>query len=119
MFKNKWITLIVAVVIILALVVSLIFLARGSDDYYVVYLASGEVYVGKLAVFPSLQLRDAYSLQVTKDDKDPTKNNFNLNPVKDAVWAPAKLHLNKNQVVFYGPLESSGKIAQVLADREK
>ena len=119
MSKNKWITLIAVIVIIFALAICLIFLARGSHNYYVVYLASGEVYLGKLAVFPSLQLRDAYSLQVTKDDKDPTKNNFNLNPVKDAVWAPAKLYLNKDQVMFYGPLESSGKIAQVLADREK
>ena len=92
---------------------------KGNKDYSIVYLATGEVYIGKLSTFPDLELKNSYVLQVTKDEKDPTKNNFNLQPVKDALWAPKILHLVKDNVVFYGPLLSDSKIAQTLAAQGK
>jgi hypothetical protein len=86
----------------------------NSNDYSVVYLTTGEVYVGKLTTFPDLELTDGYILEVTKDATDPTKSNFQLNPVNQALWAPKVLHLVEKNVIFYGPLLPTSKIAETL-----
>lgn len=113
----------IAIVIVLVLIVAIFgvwqYKVNHANDYSVVYLVTGEVYVGKLSTFPSLQLADAYILQVTKDATDPTKNNFQLNPVNQALWAPSKLYLTEKNVVFYGPLLSTSKIAETIAGQGK
>jgi hypothetical protein len=93
--------------------------ASKEKEYSVVYMSTGEVYVGKLRTFPDLRLENGYVLQVTKDEKDPNKNNFQLQPVKDALWAPKRMHLIKDNVIFYGPLMSNSKIAETLAAQKK
>lgn len=90
-----------------------------KEDYSIVYLSTGEVYIGQLAVFPDLQLKNPYILQVTKDATDPAKSNFQLQPIKDALWAPQSLHLIKDNVIFYGRLMSDSKLAQTLAEKKK
>ena len=97
----------------------LVYKTNKNKGYSIVYLSTGEVYIGKLTTFPDLQLKDAYILQIAKDEKDPTKNNFQLNPIKDALWAPQILHLVKDNVVFYGPLLSDSVIAKKLAEQGK
>ena len=89
-----------------------------SSAYSVVYMTTGEVYVGKLTTFPDLRLTDGYILQVTKDTVDPTKSNFQLNPINQALWAPEVMHMNKQNIVFYGPLLPTSKIAQTLAAKK-
>lgn len=90
-----------------------------ANIYSVVYLKTGEVYVGKLTRFPDLQLKDSYILQVIKDTTDPDKSNFQLQPIGEVIWAPQKLHLIKDNVVFYGPLMSNSKIAETIAAQKK
>lgn len=90
-----------------------------ANTYSVVYLRTGEVYVGKLTRFPNFHLKDSYILQVTKDTVDPTKNNFQLQPINEALWAPQILHLIKDNIVFYGPLMSNSKIAETIAAQKK
>ena len=108
------------VVVVLVLVFGLAFWSNKmkSDKYSVVYLTTGEVYVGKLTTFPSLELKDGYILQVTKDATDPTKTNFQLNPINQALWAPSKLHLIEKNVIFYGPLIPESTIAKKLAEQK-
>ncbi|OGI82844.1 hypothetical protein A3I95_00025 [Candidatus Nomurabacteria bacterium RIFCSPLOWO2_02_FULL_44_12] len=116
------IKIIVIVLVILAAVIFGIFskkLGIVKDDYSIVYLSTGEVYIGKLTTFPDLQIKDIYILQITKDEKDPTKNNFQLNPIKDALWAPKSLHLVKDNLIFYGPLMSDSVIAKKLEEQVK
>ena len=117
--KIKWL---VVLIIILVLVLVGVFgkkLGIVKDDYSIVYLSTGEVYIGKLTTFPDLQIKDTYILQITKDEKDPTKNNFQLNPIKDALWAPQVLHLVKDNIIFYGPLLSDSVIAKKLTEQGK
>jgi hypothetical protein len=90
-----------------------------AKSYSVVYLTTGEVYVGHLSNFPYLELKDAYILQVTKDATDPTKNNFQLNPINQALWAPTSIHLIEKNIVFYGVLSPTSKIAQTIAAQVK
>ena len=113
--------IIIAVIVLLAVAGGALWMkkANSDDGYSVVYLTTGEVYVGKLKTFPDLQLRNGYILQVTKDAVDPNKNNFQLNPISDALWAPQSLHLMKENVIFYGPLMASSSIAQTLAAKAK
>lgn len=113
----------IIVIVVLVLVVAGIgffqYKKAYMNDYSVVYLTTGEVYVGKLTTFPDLELRNGYILQVTKDPTDPTKNNFQLQPISEALWAPQELHLTRRNVVFYGPLLDTSKIAQTLAAQKK
>ena len=122
MFKiqNKFkIVLIVLVVALLVVVAYFVFFNKPNKDYSFVYLTTGEVYIGKLSVFPQLRLKNSYILAIGKDATDPTKNTFQLNPLKDTLWAPKYLNLNREQVVFYGPLEDNSSIAQKLAEQVK
>ena len=91
---------------------------KGDNAYSVVYMTTGEVYVGKLSMFPDFSLRDSYQLQVVKDATDPNKSSFQLNPTKDAIWAPKSMHIIKDNVAFYGSLMSDSKIAQTLAGQK-
>ena len=92
--------------------------AMHSSAYSVVYMTTGEVYVGKLITFPDLQMTDGYILQVNKDPANPTQNTFQLNPINQALWAPEVMHMNKQNIVFYGPLLPTSKIAQTLAAKK-
>ena len=113
----------IALVVILVLVVTVFgflqYKKNHENSYYVVYLTTGEVYIGKLTTFPDLQLKDSYILQVTKDAKDPTKNNFQLQPISEALWAPASLRLIEKNIIFYGPLLANSKIAETIAAQKK
>ena len=112
---------IVALVILVVIGVGFFLNKKSKDNnaYSVVYMTTGEVYVGKLTTFPDMRLSNGYILQVVKDETDETKSNFTLNPIKDALWAPETMHLIKDNVVFYGPLLTTSKIAQTLAGEAK
>lgn len=86
--------------------------AKEPSEYSVVYLSTGELYVGKLSSFPRLKLTDGYIFQVARDAADPERSNFQLAPLSDALWAPQYLYLNREQIIFSGPLsEASGIFA--------
>lgn len=116
---RKKIVIIAALVIIIALAVALIFYVRpkmqaSENAYSVVYLTTGEIYIGQLKTWPKMELNNAYILQTAKDTNDPAKSNIQLAPLKDALWAPKKLYLNRKNVVFYGPIEESSKAAEAI-----
>ena len=117
--KNKWLVLVVVLVVVV-----LGFVLRNkangvmSSDYSVVYLTTGEVYVGKLTTFPDLELKNSFILQVTKDTTNPNKSNFQLQPISQALWEPTSLHLVKDNVVFYGSLNPTSAIAKKLAEQK-
>lgn len=111
--------IIIVVVAVVVLIVGLWqYKAKKANNYSVVYLTTGEVYVGKLSTFPNFKLTNGYILQVTKDATDPTKNNFQLQPISQALWAPESLHLMEKNIIFYGPLLPTSKIAQTLAGKK-
>lgn len=122
--KNKiFIGIIVLLVVIFGLV--LFFLLKKpvvkevKNDYSVVYLATGEIYVGELSMFPKLTLSNGFILQTIKDPNDPTKNTFGLNPLKNTFWGSEKLNLNRDHVVFYGLVGKDSQIGKALAGEGK
>lgn len=86
----------------------------AENSYSVVYLATGEVYIGKLSFSPKMKLDVSYLLQVVKDAKDSSKSSFQLTPLAEAVWSPKELYLNPDQVIFYGPLKDDSKVAEAI-----
>ncbi|OGF51425.1 hypothetical protein A2739_00110 [Candidatus Giovannonibacteria bacterium RIFCSPHIGHO2_01_FULL_43_100] len=116
--QNKRIQLGVVVVLVLAvLVVVLVKKPNNTNDYSVIYVSSGEVYVGKLTTFPSFELKNVYIYKVSKDLVDESKTNFQLIPVKDALWAPESMHFNRQNVIFYGALSPDSVIVKKLAEQ--
>ena len=92
-----------------------------SKEHSVVYLSTGEIYIGKLSYLsmPKFKLTDAYRLQAVKDATDETKTNFQLIPLKDTLYSPKKLYLNPDQVVFYGPIEEGSSAGEALRNAGK
>ena len=115
--KNK-----ILMVLVIVLAVGLIFALFGqkmkaNDGYSVVYMTTGEVYVGKISTFPSFTISNGFILQAIKDPTDSTKNTFQLNPFKNTFWGTEKLHLNSKQIVFYGPIGKDSQIDKALAGK--
>ncbi|MFZ2205717.1 MAG: hypothetical protein WAV23_03950 [Minisyncoccia bacterium] len=117
--KKMLVVLGVAIVVILVVSLFAMKMLKNDGQYSVVYLTTGEVYVGQLSTYRGLEMKNGYILQVTKDAVDQNKNNFQLNPLKDAIWAPQELHFTKDNVVFYSKLSPSSKIAETLASQVK
>ncbi len=115
--KNKIIGVVLVVVLVLV-VLKVAVLSRNMGNY-VVYLSTGEVYVGELSMFPKMKLQNGYILTTAQDPADPKKSNFQLNPLNEALWAPKHLYLNRKNVVFYGPLSPESSIAKKLAEQAK
>lgn len=122
MSRKQLIIRVIAVLIVLGSV-SIAALTISKPDYFknffnkpysVVYLATGEIYVGKLSTFPRMELDDVYLIQNVRDPNDQTKSSFQLVPLKSALWAPVKLYLNRDQVVFSGPVSETSQVAQTL-----
>jgi len=111
--NNKYL-LIICFCLLLFVLVSFYFNWQEKENYSVVYLSTGEIYIGKLSYFPKLTLTDAYLLQVLKDPSDSTKNTFQLAPLSEALWSPERIYLNREQVIFSGPMNESSKAFQAI-----
>ena len=112
--------IIVAIVVLVVLIFGVLqYRANNANTYSVVYLTTGEVYVGKLSTFPDLRLTDGYILNTVPNATDPKKTDFQLTPIKEALWAPESMRLVKENVVFYGQLLPTSKIAETIAAQKK
>jgi hypothetical protein len=85
-----------------------------TNGYSMVYLISGQAYVGKLSFFPTMRLKDVYLLEMVKDPQDAAKTNFQLSPLKDSIWSPKTVYLIKKNVAFYAPVGETSEIAKSL-----
>ena len=124
MSKKK--KLVIAVAVLVAVIIAWGALClypkwQMSKEHSVVYLSTGEIYIGKLSYLsvPKFKLTDAYRLQAVKDAEDETKTNFQLTPLKDTLYSPKKLYLNPDQVVFYGPIEENSSAGEALRNAGK
>jgi hypothetical protein len=122
--KNKMLIGVIAILVIVLVVVLVFSFKKTSgvaskNNYSVVYLTTGEIYVGKLCTFPRMELKNGYFLTTVQDATDPKKTNFQLNSLSETFWSPKQLYLNRDQVVFYGPLLDTSKIAQTILSNQK
>lgn len=91
----------------------------SKSAYSVIYLITGEIYIGHLKTWPKMELNDAYLLQSVKDNTDAAKSNIQLTPLNEALWSPKQLFFNEKNVVFYGPIEEGSKAAEAIRNAGK
>ncbi|MBI4250699.1 hypothetical protein HY622_03865 [Candidatus Uhrbacteria bacterium] len=118
---NQTIVGVVALVVVVAAVWAFLGFQKNGEfrnKYSVVYLSSGELYVAKLSVFPKLVMTDPYLLLLVQNAENKS-NNFQLTPLNESVWAPTKLYLKPEQVLYYGPLDESSKVLETLRNAGK
>lgn len=122
-------------VVIVVLVLIIVGFSYNLRQYYpitgysIVYLANGELYIGKLSLYPRWKLESAYLLQtiktnVTEPGPNKTvvssvKTSYQLVPVNGAIWSPQVLYINSKQVMYYGPVQDNSQVAQSLKDKKK
>lgn len=133
MFKSKKFLFILIVIVVLVLGFgSYVYseLNVSKKPWSMVYLTTGEIYIGKISNFPRLQIHDVYIFQMVRKLVEPTEGgvineqskteaSFQLTPLKDALWAPKKLYLNSKQVIFYGPLRQDSKALKAIREAGK
>ena len=108
-----------AVIVILVVAGALVYKPNWKErsELSVVYVTTGEVYIGNLSTHPKFAVTDAYKFQTTKDPVDPLKIKTQLIPFSTALWAPRVVYFNREQVVFYGPLSESSKVFQAIKNK--
>lgn len=88
-----------------------------SEEYYAVYLISGDVYFGKMNKFPNLSLSDVYFLVRGKDVSGADA--FALQRLQDAVWGPENmLYLNPKNILWKAKLRKDGAAMKVIAGED-
>ena len=123
--SKKVLFLFAVVVLILAVFFAVQKYKKFSSDWNVVYLSTGEIYIGKISSansFSKFKLSDAYLLQVVKSkvgETEEIKTNFQLTPLNEALWSPIELYVNRKQVVFYGPIDEASNVADAIRNADK
>lgn len=105
---------VIVLVLIGALLGALVWqrIASLNAPYSAVAFGNGEIYFGKLTYFPRLALEDVYTIQVVSDDTSPDGTALRLVPLSSAVWAPKKIYINYDNVLFIGKV---GEASQVMS----
>ena len=86
--------------------------AERPVRYSAVYLNTGDLYFGRLHLFPSLSLTDVFLLQRNPNDAE---NPLSLAKFTDAFWTPAdRLELNRANVVWMTTLDDTSKILEAI-----
>ena len=114
-FQNKVVAVSLFVGICLALslgigflLVKVGFLNMPEQKYSVVYLDTGDIYIGQLRMFPFPTLCKGYVLQ-------RTQTGTQLISFADTVWSPdACMRLNKKHMVFWTETSGASQIAQMI-----
>lgn len=117
MFKLNKILLVVVVVLIIALagVVYWQNFGKSGDNYWAVYLSTGDVYIGKLSYFPRLHLSDVWFFQKTSD----TQNPLNLSKFSQAFWGPGdELYLSEKQIIWKNKLSETSQVITYIKNSQ-
>ncbi len=121
--KIKFIILALALVVVVGGSITIAALSVYKPDavkglfnkpYTVVYLTSGEIYIGRLSTFPRLILDDSYILQMAPNEEDPGQTGFQLMPLSNTLWAPQRIYLNRDHIIFTAPVRDDSQVAQTL-----
>ena len=120
--KKLFIILLVIVIVIVIVGVWLGFKFFGTPDpagpsaYSAVYMASGDIYYGKLSWFPRPRLTEVWFLQRGVDQQSGQAQ-FGLNKFETAFWGPTdKIYLNPKQIIFWTRLRNDSQVAQAFAN---
>ena len=110
-FKVVLWVLIALLVILLIVVLIMINKDNTKKDYSIIYLDTGEIYIGVLKRFPFTQLTDVYTLQ-----SDQT-GQLAVVPMSSTIWAPTTpLRLNPDRIVFSAKISQNSQVYQIITN---
>jgi hypothetical protein len=99
--------------------------AASEQTWSVIYLTSGDIYLARLDYPVDLSdmriSSESYMVQVAqkKGEGGEVQSNVQLTPLEDFLWAPNKLYINRDQVVFYGPVKEESAAGQAIKEAGK
>jgi len=111
-----------AVVITVFVICSFYFVyAAGSKNwpfkvkYQVVALESGEVYFGKLSLFPSAKMMDVWTPQQSGSEKKPS---LQLVPFTSSYFSPENtLYLSKEKIIWWSDLKEDSQAVKIMTGK--
>lgn len=122
MSKKIVIIFITVIVILLALVVWFLTQLIKSKDvstlnfaspYSAVYLASGDIYFGKLSWFPKPKMTNVWFIQKSLDNQNQPQ--LNLLPFSSVSWGPTdEIFFNSKEIIFWTRLREDSQIVKVI-----
>ncbi len=84
--------------------------------YWAVYLDTGDIYFGKLNLFPRLSLSDVWFLQRNADD---TQNYLSIAKFDDAFWEPQdKIYINEKNIIWRAKLREDSQVLSFIKSPE-
>jgi len=117
MFKlNK--ILIGAITILLLVFGAVIYWQKVGFErsYWAVYLNTGDIYFGKLSLFPRFSLSDVWFLQRNADD---AQNYLSIAKFDDAFWGPQdKIYINEKNIIWKTKLREDGQVFGFIRSSE-
>ncbi len=89
----------------------------GESAYSAVYLVTGDIYFGKLTLFPRPHLRNVWFIQRGVDQQNQPQ--LGVAALKNAFWGPVdEIYLNPKNIVFWTKLRSDSQLAKALDNPE-
>ncbi len=114
--KNKILIAVVVIVLVGAGVWLGQNLNKGGEKaspYSVVAMSNGEILFGKLSWFPSPHLKDGWTIQQSKDDKNQV--GLSLVPLTSAIWKPVgEIYLNPAQMISWARLSAESDLVKTF-----
>ncbi len=111
----------VLIVILLALVAVLTvkyWRVRGEasvSSYTAVYMASGDIYFGKMHWFPRSRLTNVWYLQRSVNQQNQPQ--LSLAKFQDVFWGPVdEIYLNSDQILFWTSLRNDSQVVKAFVN---
>lgn len=105
-------------VLIIILGVTVGLLSRSEQPRYAgVYLSTGDIFFGKLDMFPVPRIENPFTIQRSVDKEG--NSSANLVSLSDAIWSPGSvMYLNSKNVVYWAPIKAGSEMAKMLDNPE-
>lgn len=84
----------------------------GSEKWQAVQLINGDVYYGKLQIFPCCKLSEAYFIQTIQEETDSIPQ---LKPLNSLFFGPENvMHLQKEQILWWADLSENSQVLKAI-----
>lgn len=110
---NRILVVLIAVLVVAVIVIGVFWYLRGGmgNNYYAVYMETGDLYFGSLSRFPHLSLNNVWYLQRDVQDQRTSVQDFSK-----AAWGPEnKIGINKDKVVWMAKISDVSPLMPILS----
>ena len=107
----KIVFIVLASLVALGIIAGVIF-SFVHRPYMAVYLATGDIYFGRVSSFPCVTIQDPWFFRRAED------GSVSLERFSDAVWMPEDtIKLNRDQIVFMARISENSQVIAMIEGR--